>query len=83
MVSCAVRWGPGASPFNLVLTHTGEDFAVMGMHFKLGLYEHQSAGAIHGIKTLLSENPNLLKDPDSITNINITGILPTRSWVLY
>ena len=53
------------SPFNLVLTHSGEDFAgeivlysgvcddrcccvraVMGMHFKLGLYEHQSAGAL-------------------------------------
>ncbi len=38
-----------ASPFDLVLTESGDDFAVMGMHFKLGLYEHQSAGAIHGI----------------------------------
>jgi len=75
-LSNKVRWGPGASPFNLVLSHSGEDFAVMGMHFKLGLYEHQSAGAIHGIKTLLSENPNLLKDPDSITNINITAYEP-------
>lgn len=28
------------SPFNLVLANTGKDFAVMGMHFKLGLYEH-------------------------------------------
>ncbi len=25
---------------------SGSDFAVMGMHFKLGLYEHQSAGAL-------------------------------------
>ncbi len=24
-------------------SHSGEDFAVMGMHFRLGLYEHQSA----------------------------------------
>lgn len=71
-----VRWGPGPSPFNLVLTHTGDDFALMGMHFKLGLYEHQSAGAIQGIKTLLFENPQLLKDPSAITNINITAYEP-------
>ena len=25
----------------------------MGMHFKLGIYEHQSAGAIQGILNLL------------------------------
>lgn len=36
----------GDSPFNLVLSQEGDDFAVMGMHFKLGLYEHQSAGAL-------------------------------------
>ena len=34
------------SAFDLALTHTGADFAVMGMHVKLGLYEHQSAGAL-------------------------------------
>lgn len=34
------------SPFDLVFENKGLDFAVMGMHFKLGLYEHQSAGAI-------------------------------------
>eukprot|EP00656_Telonema_subtile_P006803 TRINITY_DN1316_c0_g1_i16.p1 TRINITY_DN1316_c0_g1~~TRINITY_DN1316_c0_g1_i16.p1 ORF type:complete len:588 (-),score=160.37 TRINITY_DN1316_c0_g1_i16:179-1942(-) len=71
-----VRWGPGPSPFNLVLSHTGDDFAVMGMHFKLGLYEHQSAGAIQGIKALLTENPQLLKTPEAITNINITAYEP-------
>jgi 2-methylcitrate dehydratase len=38
--------GHDVSPFDLVLSKSGEDFAVMGMHFKLGLYEHQSAGAI-------------------------------------
>ncbi|CAK0911986.1 unnamed protein product [Prorocentrum cordatum] len=43
------RWGPGPSPFNLVLTHSGSDFAVCGMHFKIGLYEHQSAGALEGL----------------------------------
>ena len=36
------------SPFDLALATGGDDFAVMGMHFKLGLYEHQSAGAIQG-----------------------------------
>lgn len=28
------------SPFDIVLSKSGKDFAVMGMHFKLGLYEH-------------------------------------------
>ena len=37
------------SPFDIVLSKTGDDFAVMNMHFKLGLYEHQSASAIDGL----------------------------------
>jgi 2-methylcitrate dehydratase len=28
------------SPFDMVLTNKGDNFAVMGMHFKLGVYEH-------------------------------------------
>lgn len=28
------------SPFDLHLSMNGDEFAVMGMHFKLGLYEH-------------------------------------------
>merc|ERR1719348_2273736 len=52
-----VRWGPGPSPFNLVLSHSGSDFAVCGMHFKLGLYEHQSAGALEAIISALVHNP--------------------------
>ena len=43
------------SPFDLALAASGDDFAVMGMHFKLGLYEHQSAGAIQGLMDLLSK----------------------------
>ena len=39
----------GDAPFDLVLSHSGSDFAVMGMHFKVGLYEHQSAGALQGL----------------------------------
>merc|ERR1712061_535996 len=55
-----VRWGPGPSPFNLVLSHSGSDFAVCGMHFKIGLYEHQSAGALEGVVKLLVENKELV-----------------------
>merc|ERR1719375_1736344 len=55
-----VRWGPGPAPFNLVLSHSGDDFAVCGMHFKLGLYEHQSAGALEGLITALVNNPDFV-----------------------
>lgn len=34
----------------------------MGMHFKLGLYEHQSAGALQGLIDLVRKNPELLAD---------------------
>merc|ERR1711937_601586 len=72
-----VRWGPGPSPFNLVLTQSGSDFAVMGMHFKLGLYEHQSAGAIESILVALMKNPDLLEGgKDGIKNINIVAYEP-------
>merc|ERR1719174_1986061 len=56
-----VRWGVGPSPFNLVLSHSGSDFAVCGMHFKLGLYEHQSAGALEGLISMLVQNPEVSK----------------------
>ncbi|MBS1714325.1 MAG: MmgE/PrpD family protein [Armatimonadetes bacterium] len=60
----AERWKEqGDAPFDLVLSHTGDDFAVMGMHFKLGLYEHQSAGALQAVIDLLAANPALLDDP--------------------
>jgi 2-methylcitrate dehydratase len=57
------RWKEiGPSPFDLVLSHSGDDFAVMGMHFKLGLYEHQSAGALQGMIDLVAKHPELLDD---------------------
>lgn len=67
-----------ASPFNLVLSTAGEDFAVMGMHFKLGLYEHQSAGAIQAVMDLLNKAPHLLDDEsgESIKKITITAYEP-------
>src|ERR1044072_2887467 len=48
-----------SSPFDIVLACSGEDLAGMGMHFKLGLYEHQSAGAIGGLIDLLSAHSRL------------------------
>ncbi|CAD7970404.1 unnamed protein product [Amoebophrya sp. A25] len=72
-----VRWGVGDAPFDLVLSHSGSDFAVCGMHFKLGLYEHQSAGALEGVQTLMKEHPALLKaGMDGIENINIVAYEP-------
>merc|ERR1712178_119236 len=76
-LSNKVRWGPGPSPFNLVLSTAGSDFAVCGMHFKLGLYEHQSAGAIEGALSALVENPELVAGGiDAIEGINIVAYEP-------
>lgn len=59
----AERWKEqGDSPFDLVLSTSGDDFAIMGMHFKLGLYEHQSAGALQAIIELISKNPFLVEN---------------------
>merc|ERR1719326_2523217 len=72
-----VRWGPGPAPFNLVLSHSGDDFAVMGMHFKLGLYEHQSAGALEGLISALVQNPELAAGgAEAIEGINIVAYEP-------
>jgi 2-methylcitrate dehydratase len=70
---------PHASPFDLRLTTSGNDFAVMGMHFKLGLYEHQSAGAIQGLLDLLHNCPGVLKEPDELERIKITIYEPAFS----
>jgi len=66
----------GDSPFDLVLSHSGKDFAVMGMHFKLGLYEHQSAGALQGLLTLLERNPQIAAKPEAIKSITIVAYEP-------
>merc|ERR1719436_464091 len=72
-----VRWGPGPSPFNLVLTHSGSDFAVCGMHFKIGLYEHQSAGALDGVVSLLVNNPDFVSAGlDAVEKIEIVAYEP-------
>ncbi len=73
------RWIEMApAPFDLVLSHSGNDFAVMGMHFKLGLYEHQSAGALQGMIDQVARHPDLLADPagNAIKEIRIVAYEP-------
>lgn len=67
-----------ASPFELHLAMRGSDFAVMGMHFKIGLYEHQSAGAIQAVISLLDKAPHLIDDPmgSDIKKIKIVAYEP-------
>jgi len=48
----------------------------MGMHFKLGLYEHQSAGALQGLLDLIQQNPQLLDSPDTISSIKVIAYEP-------
>ncbi len=60
------------SPFDLAFATSGCDFSVMGMHFKLGLYEHQSAGAIQGLFNVLGANLALLDSVDQLERIRIT-----------
>ena len=66
----------GDSPFPLVMSTHGDDFAVMGMHFKLGLYEHQSAGALQGMIDLMRKHPEILEKPETIKSIKIVAYEP-------
>jgi 2-methylcitrate dehydratase len=61
-----------------VLANKGDDFSVMGMHFKLGLYEHQSAGAIQAVINMLKQEGSALLagGADSIEKIRITAYEP-------
>lgn len=71
------------SPFDLILSRAGDDFTVMGMHFKLGLYEHQSAGALQGLINLLKKSPSLLSSTgqpgDKIAKIVVKAYEPAFS----
>ncbi len=67
----------GDSPFDIALSLEGKDFSIMGMHFKLGLYEHQSAGALEGVTKLIKNNPKVFESGVSaIKNIEITAYEP-------
>ncbi|CAN5470933.1 bifunctional 2-methylcitrate dehydratase/aconitate hydratase [soil metagenome] len=65
----------GSSPFDLALSMDGDDFAIMGMHLKLGLYEHQSAGAIHGLLKLLANHAEVAR-ADDVAHITIRAYEP-------
>jgi len=67
----------GDSPFDLTLTVKGTGYSIMDMHFKLGLYEHQSASAIEGVLKLLAENDSIyLTNVDTLVSITITSYEP-------
>ena len=67
-----------ASPFELVLARAGSDFAIMGMHIKLALYEHQSAGAVQAVVDLIARHPEMLDRADGsrITGVRIVAYEP-------
>lgn len=67
----------GDSPFDLSLGWSGDDFAIQGMHLKLGLYEHQSAGAIQAVISMLAD-PHL-RQPGAIERIIIRAYEPAFS----
>ena len=51
----------------------------MGMHFKLGLYEHQSAGAIQGVIDLIASDPTMLDDAEQLLDMRILIYEPAFS----
>ncbi len=72
--------GPdGRSPFDLELGLSGDAFAIHAMHFKLGLYEHQSAGALEALVGTLGRVPGLAADPDGIRRIEVAIYEPAFS----
>jgi 2-methylcitrate dehydratase len=69
----------GESPFDLELGVDGDAFAIHAMHFKLGLYEHQSAGALQAIVDLLDTYPRLAAALDGIRAIRVKIYEPAHS----
>ena len=69
----------GESPFDLELGLGGDAFAIHAMHFKLGLYEHQSAGALQSLVDLCSAHPGLAADSDAIRSITVRIYEPAFS----
>ncbi|NBV46635.1 MAG: hypothetical protein EBR86_13615, partial [Planctomycetia bacterium] len=69
----------GQSPFDLELGWSGSAFAVHAMHFKLGLYEHQSAGCLQALVDLLAAAPRLAADLDAIGRIAVRIYEPAFS----
>jgi 2-methylcitrate dehydratase len=73
------RCPDGESPFDLELGFEGDAFAINAMHFKLGLYEHQSAGALQALVDLFSDHPGLAGDLDAIRRVRVMIYEPAYS----
>jgi len=69
----------GRSPFGLEFGLEGDAFAIHAMHFKLGLYEHQSAGALQSLVDLFARHPALAHELAGIENIRVTIYEPAYS----
>jgi 2-methylcitrate dehydratase len=69
----------GQSPFDLELGVSGDAFAIHSMHFKLGLYEHQSAGALQAIVDACVAQPDAVRDLNFIRAIRVKIYEPAYS----
>jgi 2-methylcitrate dehydratase len=69
----------GCSPFDLELGASGDAFAIHAMHFKLGLYEHQSAAAIQAIVDTCAARPEVALDLGRIRAIRVKIYEPAYS----
>ena len=69
----------GRSPFDLELGLSGDAFAIHSMHFKLGLYEHQSAGALQAVVDLFGKHPQLAADLGGIRSLRVRIYEPAFS----
>jgi len=69
----------GKSPFDLELGLGGDAFSIHAMHFKLGLYEHQSAGALQSLVDLFARHPALAAELAGIRQIRVVIYEPAYS----
>ncbi|GIW93916.1 MAG: hypothetical protein KatS3mg110_1957 [Pirellulaceae bacterium] len=69
----------GSSPFDLQLATHGDRFALMQMHIKLGIYEHQSASALEALLELCSRHGYLPRSADEIRSVEIALYEPAYS----
>jgi len=69
----------GESPFDLELGVGGDAFAIHAMHFKLGLYEHQSAGALQALVDAFAKQPALAADLAGIRSLRVRIYEPAYS----
>ena len=75
--STVLSYVQGESPFDLYLGKEREDFSLMGMHFKFGIYLHCAASAIECIMKLILMHRFLeFNNIENIKSIKIFGYEP-------